>query len=82
MIWMTQLSAVPSRLGSGAGLTPAELAARRPLTYSMFKDIQRKYRWVLDIHHYDDQSDLLDSLVDQVIRPAEAEARRRTTSLI
>ena len=44
--------------------------------YSMFKDLQRKYHWVLDIHHYKDQRDLLDTLVDRVIRPAEAEAQR------
>lgn len=42
--------------------------------YAMFADLQRKYHWVLDIHRYDDEVDLLDSLVDQVIRPAEAKA--------
>ena len=43
--------------------------------YSMFKDLQREYHWVLDIHRYDNQEDLLNSLVDRVIRPAEAKAQ-------
>jgi hypothetical protein len=57
-------------------LTEANLSSGRSddEPYGMFKDL-RKYSWVLDIHRYDDQEDLLNSLVDRVIRPAEAKAQ-------
>ena len=43
--------------------------------YAMFGDLQRRYHWVLDIHRYKDQEQLVDSLLDQVIQPAEAKAQ-------
>ena len=43
--------------------------------YTMFVDLQRKYHWVLDIHRYDSQQQLLDSLMAGVITPAEAKAQ-------
>ncbi|MBD2104994.1 pentapeptide repeat-containing protein [Leptolyngbya sp. FACHB-261] len=41
--------------------------------YSMFKDTW-KYHWVLQIHRYQDLDDLLTSLREKIIAPAEAKA--------
>lgn len=42
--------------------------------YTMFKD-SWKYRWVLKAHWYQDPNDLLTSLKEKVIAPAEAKAK-------
>jgi hypothetical protein len=42
--------------------------------YDMFQDL-RKYDWVLEVHRYDNLEDLLASLGDKVITPAEAKAK-------
>ena len=42
--------------------------------WSMFQDL-RKYDWVLEVHRYDSLEDLLASLGDRVIAPAEAKAK-------
>ena len=45
--------------------------------YGMFEHFKR-YPWVLAVHHYRDLADLLASLQDQVIAPAEAKAQELT----
>ena len=42
--------------------------------YGMFQDL-RKYDWVLEVHRYDSLEDLIASLGDRVIAPAEAKAK-------
>jgi hypothetical protein len=42
--------------------------------YAMFKDFSR-YHWVLPIHYYKDQIDLLSALEEHVIKPAEQKAK-------
>ena len=44
--------------------------------YGMFVDF-RDYPWVLPTYQYDDLGDLLGSLTDRVIAPAEAKAREK-----
>ncbi len=39
--------------------------------YAMFKDLKRKYHWVLAVHQYKDLRHLLASLEENVIAPAE-----------
>ncbi len=43
--------------------------------YSMFKDLQRRYHWVLPIYSYTDQTHLLATLQEHVIVPAEQKAQ-------
>ena len=43
--------------------------------YAMFQDLKRKYHWVLAVHEYKDLDDLLASLGEKVIAPAEAKAK-------
>jgi Pentapeptide repeats (8 copies) len=43
--------------------------------FSMFVDLRKKYHWVLAPHQYADISDLLASLGDKVIVPAEQKAK-------
>ncbi len=43
--------------------------------FGMFVDLRRKYPWVLAAHRYKDISDLLASLGDKVIAPAERKAQ-------
>jgi uncharacterized protein YjbI with pentapeptide repeats len=43
--------------------------------FSMFRDLRRKYHWVLQVHIYRDTSDLLLLLGEKVIDPAEEKAR-------
>ncbi len=42
--------------------------------FSMFVDLRKKYHWVLATHQYNDIADLLASLGDKVIAPAEQKA--------
>lgn len=43
--------------------------------YGMFQDFPRKYHWVLAVHWYKDLDDLLLSLEEKVIAPAEAKVK-------
>src|SRR5205807_3124188 len=42
--------------------------------YAMFEDLRRRYHWVLPTFRYQDTSDLLASLKEQIIAPAEQKA--------
>lgn len=42
--------------------------------YGMFRDF-RKYRWVLDIYHYESGATLLQNVEDHIIGPAQQKAR-------
>ena len=37
----------------------------------MFLDLQQDYHWVLPIHYYDSQEQLITDMGERVIRPAE-----------
>lgn len=50
-------------------IQPIIVAGQEP--WSMFKDLRRKYHWVLEPYEYTDQQHLLETLSD-VIAPAEA----------
>jgi hypothetical protein len=52
---------------------PLLQGATRP--YEMFKDYW-KYQWVLEVHRYDEIDDLLASLAEHVIAPAEQKAKQ------
>ena len=43
--------------------------------YAMFQDLRRKYHWVLSVYEYKDLNDLLASLGEEVIAPAQAKAK-------
>ena len=43
--------------------------------YAMFVDFLKTYPWVLPVHYYTDQANLLASLKDHVIDPAECKAQ-------
>jgi uncharacterized protein YjbI with pentapeptide repeats len=43
--------------------------------FGMFVDLRKKYHWVLATHQYTDIADLLASLGDKVIAPAEVKAK-------
>jgi hypothetical protein len=47
--------------------------------YSMFVDFKR-FHWVLPVHHYTDLADLLATLEERVIDPAERKAQELTQS--
>ena len=53
---------------------PLLLASQRE--YAMF-DFFRRFPWVLEPYHYDDQESLLASLDEKVIAPAEAKAKEQ-----
>lgn len=50
------------------------LLAEGSSEFSMFRDLRRKYNWVLPVHRYKDLNDLLLSLNGKVIAHAEAKA--------
>ncbi len=43
--------------------------------YTMFRDLQRRYHWVLPAHYYQDLDELLTSLQTKVIAPAKQKAQ-------
>jgi uncharacterized protein YjbI with pentapeptide repeats len=43
--------------------------------YAMFTDFLKIYHWVLPVHYYKDQANLLRTLKEQVIEPAEQKAQ-------
>jgi hypothetical protein len=74
---LTDPSSIPQELQA---VVPDLAVAVQPVLeigkreHSMFVDF-RKYPWVLPIHHYKDTNDLLASLGDKVIAPAEQKAK-------
>ena len=50
------------------------LLAEESSEFSMFRDLRRKYNWVLPVHSYKDLNDLILSINEKVIAPAEAKA--------
>lgn len=50
------------------------LLAEESSEFSMFRDLRRKYNWVLPVHIYKDLDNLLLSLNEKVIAPAEEKA--------
>ena len=49
---------------------------RKPIhEFPMFRDLRKKYHWVLPIHSYTDLGDLLASLQTKVIEPAEQKVK-------
>jgi hypothetical protein len=53
--------------------TPVLLEGKRE--YAMFVDILKTYHWVLPVHYYIDQANLLATLKEDVINPAELKAQ-------
>jgi hypothetical protein len=43
--------------------------------YAMFVDFPKTYHWVLPVHYYRDQADLLATLKEKIINPAEQKAQ-------
>ena len=43
--------------------------------YAMFEDLRRRYQWVLPTFRYQDTADLLASLIEHIIEPAEQKAQ-------
>ena len=47
--------------------------------YAMFEDLRRRYHWVLPTFRYQNTADLLASLKENIIDPAEQKARELAT---
>jgi len=43
--------------------------------YTMFEDLRKRYHWVLPTFRYQDTADLLSSLQERIIKPAEQKAK-------
>jgi uncharacterized protein YjbI with pentapeptide repeats len=54
-------------------LINGEIGERRE--YAMFEDLRLRHHWVLSTFHYQDTAELLASLQEQIIAPAEQKAR-------
>jgi hypothetical protein len=54
-------------------IRPIILAEQQP--WSMFPDLQRRSRGLLDVHRYVNENDLLRSLDESIITPAENRRR-------
>jgi len=75
---LTDPSSIPYELGrivpdTKVPVQPLLLSSR--CEFAMFRDLQRDYHWVLPIHHYDSQEQLIADLSERVIRPAEAKVQ-------
>jgi hypothetical protein len=46
--------------------------------FAMFEDLRRRYHWVLPTFRYQDTAELLASLIEKVISPAEQKAKELT----
>jgi hypothetical protein len=74
---LTESSSIPKELEA---IVPTLVVPVQPLLqgskhpYSMFKD-SWKYRWVLKVHWYQGLNDLLPSIKEKVIAPAEAKVK-------
>src|SRR6266851_2550462 len=77
---LTDPSSIPQELYA---IVPTLAVPVQPLLeapkreYSMFADFKR-YHWVLPVHHYTDLADLLATLKERVIDPAEHKAQELT----
>ncbi|MFL5629309.1 MAG: pentapeptide repeat-containing protein, partial [Ktedonobacteraceae bacterium] len=75
---LTEPSSIPQELQA---IVPTLAVPVKPLLlegkreYAMFIDFPSTYHWILPIHFYRDQTNLLASLQESVIEPAEQKAR-------
>jgi hypothetical protein len=71
---LTDPSSIPYELATVVPTTPVPV---QPILlsgqseFAMFVDLQRRYRWVLAPHCYEDLEQLIANLSQQVIKPAE-----------
>ena len=75
---LTDPSSIPQELQAiiptlAVPVQPVLLEGKRE--YSMFVDFLKTYHWVLPIHYYTDQANLLVTLKEHVIEPAEQKAQ-------
>ena len=75
---LTDPSSIPQELQAivptlAVPVQPVLLEGKRE--YAMFVDFLKTYPWVLPIHYYIDQANLLATLKEQVIEPAEQKAQ-------
>jgi uncharacterized protein YjbI with pentapeptide repeats len=75
---LTDPSSIPQELQAtiptlAVPVQPVLLEGKRE--YAMFVDFLKTYPWVLPIHYYTDQVNLLATLKEQVIEPAEQKAQ-------
>jgi len=49
--------------------------------FALFEDLRRRYHWVLPTFHYQDTTELLTSLIEKVISPAELKVKELTGSV-
>jgi uncharacterized protein YjbI with pentapeptide repeats len=59
-------------------LRPIEGKAVERHEYAMFQDLRKRYSWVLPTFRYQDTTDLLASLKEHIIEPAEQKAKELT----
>ncbi|MEP7287484.1 MAG: pentapeptide repeat-containing protein [Chloroflexota bacterium] len=75
---LTEAKSIPQELQAIVPNLPSvpvqPLILRTEHEYAMFEHF-RRYPWVLPVHQYDDMPQLLESLVAQIIDPAEAKAK-------
>lgn len=74
---LTDPSCIPHELamvvpGSVVPIQPVLLEGQHE--YAMFKDLKRRYHWVLEPYSYASEEQLIATLDESVIRPAEAKA--------
>ena len=75
---LTDPSSIPQELYA---IAPTLAVPIQPLLetsrseYSMFSDLSRTYHWILPIYQYADLDNLLASLQEQIIDPAEQKAQ-------
>lgn len=75
---LTDPSSIPQELQA---IVPLLAVPVQPLLhnskkeYSLFKDLWQKYPWVLPIYRYGDRKNLLPSLKEAIINPAEKKAK-------
>jgi len=75
---LTDPSSIPQELQAivptlAVPVQPVLLEGKRE--YSMFSDFLKTYHWVLPVYYYRDQGNLLATLKEQVIEPAEQKAK-------
>lgn len=75
---LTDPSSIPQELQAivptlAVPVQPVLLEGKRE--YSMFSDFLKTYHWVLPVYYYRDQGNLLTTLKEQVIEPAEQKAQ-------
>ena len=78
---LTDPSSIPYELGRivpdlAVPVQPVLLKEKKE--FAMFIDLSNTYPWVLPIHYYIDQADLLATLKEDIIEPAEQKAQELT----